>query len=75
MEIEVLQTSKFADKKINELELPKAIVIGGIIRNKKVIFPDDNTEILINDKIILYTDPKSIKEVEKFSEVKIEFFS
>ncbi len=74
MEIEVLQTSKFADKKINELELPRAVVIGGIIRNKTVIFPQDNTEIFINDKIILYTDPKSIKEVEKFSEVNIEFF-
>lgn len=74
MEIEILQTSKFADKKINELGLPKAVIIGGIVRNKEVIFPDDETEILINDKIILYTDPKSIKDIEKLSEVNIEFF-
>ena len=74
IEFEILQTSKFADKKIDELELPKAVIIGGIVRNKEIIFPDDHTTIQINDKIILFTDSDSIKEVEKLSEVKIEFF-
>ena len=74
IEFEILQTSKFADKKISELELPKAVIIGAIVREKKIIFPDDLTTIQINDKIILYTDANSIKEVEKLSEVKIEFF-
>ncbi|MBH43564.1 MAG: Trk system potassium transporter TrkA [Rickettsiales bacterium] len=74
IEFEILQTSKFVDKKISELELPKAVVIGAIVRNKKIIFPDDLSTIQINDKIILYTDANSIKEVEKLSEVKIEFF-
>ena len=32
MEIEILPTSKFTDKKINELELPKAVVIGALVR-------------------------------------------
>ena len=74
IEFEILQTSKFVDKKISELELPKAVIIGAIVREKKIIFPDDLTTIQINDKIILYTDSNSIKEVEKLSEVKIEFF-
>ena len=74
MEIEILPTSRFVDKKINDLNLPKAVIIGGIIRKKDVIFPDENTTIQINDNIILYTDPNSIKEIEKFSEVDIEFF-
>ena len=74
MEIEILPTSKFADKTISELELPDAVTIGAIVRKGTIIFPDDNTTILINDKIILYTDPNSIKEVEKLSEVNIEFF-
>ena len=74
IEFEILQTSKFVDKKISELELPKAVIIGAIVREKKIIFPDDLTTIQINDKIILYTDANSIKEVEKLSEVKIEFF-
>ena len=74
MEIEILQTSKFSDKKINELELSKGIIIGAVVRNKEVFFPDDEFILQINDKIILYADSYSIKEVEKFSEVNIEFF-
>ena len=74
MESEILQTSKFSDKKINELELSKGIIIGAIVRNKEVFFPDDEFILQINDKIILYADSYSIKEVEKFSEVNIEFF-
>ena len=74
MEIEILPTSRFVDKKIKDLNLPRAVIIGGIIRKKDVIFPDENTTIQINDNIILYTDPNSIKEIEKFSEVDIEFF-
>ena len=74
MEIEILPTSRFVDKKIEDLRLPKAVIIGGIVRKKNVIFPDENTTIQINDHIILYTDPNSIKEIEKFSEVDIEFF-
>lgn len=74
MEIEILQTSKFSDKKISELELSRGIIIGAIVRNKEVFFPDDEFILQINDKIILYSDSYSIKEVEKFSEVNIEFF-
>ena len=51
----------------------KLVQINTIV-DKKIIFPDDLTTIQINDKIILYTDSNSIKEVEKLSEVKIEFF-
>jgi len=74
MEIEILPTTKFADKKILDLNIPKGVVIGGIVRNKKLLFPDKTTTILVNDKLIIFSDPSSIKEIEKFSEVNIEFF-
>ena len=34
MEIEILPTTKFADKKIIDLDMPDGVVIGGIVRNK-----------------------------------------
>ncbi len=74
MEIEILQTSKFSDKKISELELSKGIILGAVVRNKDIFFPDEEFTLQINDKVILYSDSYSIKEVEKFSEVNIEFF-
>ena len=74
MEIEILPTTKFADQKISELPIPEGVVLGGIVRDNKLIFPDENTTIFVKDKLILFSDPTSIKEIEKFSEVNIEFF-
>ena len=54
--------------------LPEGVVIGGIVRNKKLIFPNDDTTILVKDKIIIFSEPSSINEIEKYSEVNIEFF-
>ena len=47
MEIEILATTKFADKKIADLTIPNGVVIGGIVRKKKLIFPDEETIILV----------------------------
>ena len=74
MEIEILPTTKFTDKKIVDLDMPDGVVIGGIVRNKKLIFPDENTTIYTDDKLIIFSKPSSIKEIEKYSEVNIEFF-
>jgi len=74
MEIEILPTTKFADKKISDLTIPKGVVIGGIVRNKELIIPDENTILLVNDKLIIFSEPSSIKDIEKYSEVNIEFF-
>ena len=62
------------DKKITELTIPKGVVIGGIVRNKELIFPDENTILLVKDKLIIFSEPSSIKDIEKYSEVNIEFF-
>ncbi len=74
MEIEILPTTKFADKKISDLTIPEGVVIGGIVRNKELIIPDENTILLVNDKLIIFSEPSSIKDIEKYSEVNIEFF-
>ena len=49
-------------------------MIGGIVRNKELIFPDENTILLVKDKLIIFSEPSSIKDIEKYSEVNIEFF-
>ncbi len=74
MEIEILPTTKFADKKISDLDMPDGVVIGGIVRDNKLIFPDETTTIFVKDKIIIFSEPSAIKEIEKYSEVNIEFF-
>ena len=38
MEIEILPTTKFLIKKLVSFTLPEGVVIGGIVRDKKLIF-------------------------------------
>ena len=69
-----MPTTKFADKKISDLTMPEGIVIGGIVRNNELIFTDENTVLQVKDKLIIFSIPSSIKDIEKYSEVNIEFF-
>ena len=54
--------------------MPQGIVIGGIVRNNQLILPDENTIVQVKDKLIIFSIPSSIKDIEKYSEVNIEFF-
>ena len=74
MEIEILPTTKFSDKKISDLTMPKGVVIGGVVRDNKLILTDENTILQVKDKLIIFSIPSSIKDIEKYSEVNIEFF-
>ena len=53
------------DKPLKDVKLPHGIIIGVIIRGKKVIIPTGNDMIKINDKVILFVLPTATKEVEK----------
>ncbi len=74
MEIEILPTTKFSDKKISDLTMPKGVVIGGVVRNNELILTNENTILQVKDKLIIFSIPSSIKDIEKYSEVNIEFF-
>ncbi len=74
MEIEILPTTKFTDKKISDLTIPDGVVIGGIVRSNELIIPDENTIFQVKDKLIIFSVPSSIKDIEKYFEVNIEFF-
>jgi trk system potassium uptake protein TrkA len=74
MEIEILPTTKFSDKKISDLTMPKGVVIGGVVRNNELIMTEEDTILQVKDKLIIFSIPSSIKDIEKYSEVNIEFF-
>jgi len=57
-----------------ELELPANTVIGAIVRHDQVIIPDGTTTIEPDDHVLLVTQGKSLRAVEKLFEVHLEFF-
>lgn len=59
-------TSKVIGKKLSEIKLPKDTMFGAIVRGKKVIIPNDETEIETDDHVVLFVaDKQVIKKVEK----------
>lgn len=64
IEAEILKTSTFANKNINQIELPKSIRIGAILRKENIIIPNSETVFQENDDVVFFAETKSIKKLE-----------
>ncbi len=64
-ELIVQKDNKLIDKPLKSISLPGNILIGAIIRNKKVIIPHGDDFITEGDKIIIFSKTAEIKKVEQ----------
>lgn len=74
IEAEALETSPLIGKPLKELDLPKDIRIGAIQRGDEVIIPNGATEIRANDRIVIFSLAQSVRAVEQFFRVSLEYF-
>lgn len=74
IEAEALETSPLIGKPLKDLELPKGIRIGAIQRGDEVIIPRSDTEILANDRIVIFSLRESVRAVEQLFRVSLEYF-
>jgi len=51
---------------IKDLDLPKDIIIGAIIRQGEIIIPKGLTQIRADDKVVVFLKPSLIPKVEKY---------
>ena len=65
IEAEILEKSKFANKNIKEISLPKNVRVGAILRNDNIIIPNSETVFKINDDVVFFSEISSIKKLEK----------
>ncbi len=66
---------RLANKPIHHLDLPEGVMIAAIHRGSDVIIPDEDTEILKNDRVIIISLLSEVPEFEKFiSSGKTGFF-
>jgi trk system potassium uptake protein len=67
-------TSKVIGRKISEIKLPKETTIGAIVRDHKVIIPDEETILETEDHVILFlVDKHYLKDVEYLFQVNVTF--
>lgn len=62
--IEILPSSRWADKRVNELSLPKNLLLALVLRNKERLIPRGNTILKAGDKVIIVT--KSFEDRETY---------
>ena len=69
------KTSKLVGKKISELELPKSIIIGAIVRENEVLLTNEDIEVIAEDHVIIFAlNRKELPIIEKMFQVSVGFF-
>ncbi len=58
--------SKIVGKPLSEIKFPSNAIIGGIIRDNNSIIAKGDTIINSNDKVVVFSLPDAIKDIEKF---------
>ncbi len=64
-EVLITATSPVIGKKLWEIDLPKEVIIGSILRNEKSIIPRGDTQIISGDLLVLISsDQQEIKAIK-----------
>lgn len=71
IEAEILSSSGFVNKNISQIDLPKSIRVGAILRSDIVIIPNSETLFQENDDVVFFAESKSIKTLEKLLSVTL----
>lgn len=74
MEAEVSETSSIANSRIEELNLPHEVIVGGVIRDESFIMPEPTFTIRAGDDIIILASRAQAQNVEKMFSVQVDLF-
>jgi len=66
LELVVKPGSKITKGLLQDINFPDDANIGGVIRGKESFIALGDTQILPNDRVVVFTLPSAIKKVEKF---------
>ena len=65
IEFDVRTDTKVVGREIRELPLPQGAIVGAILRNGQVITPRGRDEIHAGDRVVIFSLPDAIGEVER----------
>ena len=70
IEAEILPNSAFTNTNIEQIELPKSIRVGAVLRKNKIIIPNSETIFEVNDDVVFFVETKSIKKLESLLSIR-----
>jgi len=66
VEFEALEGSKITKHKIRELDLPRDVNIGGLVRSGVGILVNGDTQVMPGDQVVVFCLASAIRKLEKF---------
>jgi len=70
IEAVILKSSSFVNKNIKEIEFPKNVKVGSILRDNNIIIPNSRTEFKVDDDVVFYAEKNSISKLEELLAIK-----
>lgn len=74
IEAEALTTSNVLGKTVGEINIPRSLMIGALVREDQILIPRDDAIIKAHDRIILIVTNDALKRFEKLFAVRLEYF-
>ena len=74
LELDALATSNVVNKTIAELGMPEGAIVGAVLRDGNIELPKPTTTIREGDRVVLFTEERVVRKVERLFEVRLEFF-
>jgi len=65
IEFDTHKNAKICRKPLLNLNLPKGVIMGAVVRGDDIFIPTGKTKILEGDKVVVFALPPAIREVEK----------
>lgn len=68
------ESSKVVGRCVRDIKLPQGAIIGAIVRGEQVLVAHKSTQIISNDRVILFVnDKKQVSEIEKLFQLSAFF--
>ncbi len=74
IEAEVMSTSNIAGASIREIDFPEGVLVGGVLREGKVLKPSGTLRIEAGDVVVIFALASDVGRVEQLLQVSIDFF-
>jgi trk system potassium uptake protein TrkA len=74
IEVEALETSAIVNIPLAEVDFPKGVIVGAIVRGKEVIIPCGDSVIRPGDHLIIFAAQNVVPKLERLLTVKLEYF-
>ncbi len=74
IEAEAVGTSNVLGMTVDEINIPRSLIIGAIIRDDQILLPRKETIIKVHDRVILMITSAAVKRFEKLFSVRLEYF-